>query len=202
MTRKGCFTDADILLYLRKIIHTRKNNCDFGVVPDPPQTPFSRASLGAGFGPHLFCAGGQTVNQLATAERFHDNDRQTFGCRMAETGFTCLSMNIQIIELDLAEIESIGINDFNKTDRSAMVRKTDIADLSAGLLFCDLLFDPKIDQSLPRIEVREHVEQIVIDIICLQTLQFFMEKLVKIGIAFSQILRKFGCQIDLASMTL
>ena len=83
-----------------------------------------------------------------------------------------------------------------------MVRKTDVADLSAGLLFCDPLFDPKIDQALPRMEVGEHVQQIVIDIICLQTLQLFIEKLVKIGIAFGQILRKFGCQVDLASMAL
>ena len=123
----------------------------------------------------LFSGGGQQIHQPAAPQGFHDNHRQSFAVGIPQAIHARLGAFIHIIVLNLAEIPVIGIHELLKNIGIAMVRKTDITDFPCGHLFFDPLLHPHFPQFLPGWDIRQHVEQVIINVVGLQPFQLLLK---------------------------
>jgi len=79
-------------------------------------------------------------------------------------------MFIHIVELYLAKIPVIRIYDLYELLRCSMKRKADVFNLSFGFFPCNPRFHSKIGQAFPGSSIIEHMHQIILNVIRLQSL--------------------------------
>ena len=136
------------------------------------------------------------MNQSASPERFHDNNRYSLSrCRLQSCS-PRLRILIHIVILNLAEIPVIGIQNLQEHFCISVKGKADIPNLSGFFLSGDPLFYAKFFQTLPFRNICKHMHQVVIHMICLQPGQFFVKISVNGSPGLYQILRELCGYID------
>ena len=112
-----------------------------------------------------------------------------------ESFSACLAVLIHVIVLNLAEIPVIGIDQFGEIVCISVVGETDVADLSALQLFLNPVIDSHGTELFPGGQICQHMHQIIINVICPQTLQFLLKTAFHAGFGFNQVMRQLGCDI-------
>ena len=80
-----------------------------------------------------------------------------------------------------------------------MVRETDLSDAAFGFARGDPLFDAVRLQALPLGDIREHVHQVVIDMVCAKARKLLIEGLVDRLYRPHQVLRQLCRNVDLVT---
>ena len=84
-------------------------------------------------------------------------------------------MLIQIVVLDLTEVPVIGIQNFQKHLRLAVIGKPNIADAALRLLTRNPRLDAQALKMLPLCVIREHMHEIVVNMVGAETGQLLTE---------------------------
>ena len=199
VSRRGGIRGGSILRDHLQGIHAGQDDGDFRLVVQPPEGPGggrpSARVLSHGFAG----AGRQQVYQLAAAERLHDDHGNPFRGRGLQTCDARLGGFVQIVVLDLAEIPVVILQDFQEVLRVSVIGKPDIPDGSGFFLFFDPAGDPELLQPLPLGGVRQHMHQVIIDVIRLQAGELLPEGFLHAGKAADHILGQLGGDIHLSA---
>ena len=106
-----------------------------------------------------------------------------------------LTVFIHIIVLDLAEIPGVDIHQAAEHIRIAVVGKTYLTDGAALLFLSDPFQDSQRFKPFPRMDIRQHMHQIVIHMVCAQPAQLLIKILVQTGSVLYQIMGQLGSDI-------
>ena len=78
-----------------------------------------------------------------------------------------------------------------------MIGKSDVPNRSVFLFFLDPVSDPDLYKLFPGFAVVEHMHQVIVNIIGLQSLQLFLKLFFCPRLCFYKVMRQLGCQTDL-----
>ena len=101
-------------------------------------------------------------------------------------------MLVQVVVLDLAEIPVVILQDLQEILRVSVVGKPDIPDDAGFLLLPDPFQDPHLLQPDPLGDVRQHMHQVIVDIVRLKPFQFLPERFFNARHIPHHILGKLG----------
>ena len=104
---------------------------------------------------------------------------------------------IHIVVLDLAKIPIIGVYKAAEGLVIAVVGKPNLSNLAAFTLLLKPLADTQVLQPLPGSRIGEHMHQIVVNIVCLQTAELLPEQLFHPLYTFDEVMGQLGCYVDL-----
>jgi len=117
--------------------------------------------------------------QGTTTQWFHDDNSNAAGCSIRQPRKASLVVNIKDIELDLAHIPDIAVNDLFEKRQLIMERESRVPDPTVCLSPVEEFQDTQITHLTPRALV-QGMQQIEINMICLQFLQLPIEQPVKV----------------------
>ena len=103
---------------------------------------------------------------------------------------------VHVVVLNLAEVPVVGIHQLLEHRGAAVVGEADVPDLARGQLVRDPLPDAQLVQLLPGGRVREHVHQVVVDMVRLQPPQLLLEGPFHAVQGLYHIVGQLGRQID------
>ena len=178
-------------------IHAGEDDRDLRLVIEPAESPLGGRPAAAAIPHGLLRALGQVVDQLAAAQGFHDDDRNSLLRGRPDAGHTGLRDIVQIVVLNLAEIPVIIVQDLQEILRVPVVGKADVADRAALFLLPDPVQDTHAFEFLPHGNVRHVVHEIIIHVGGAQTGQFLLKGLLQPFFAGNQELGELGRDMDL-----
>ena len=193
----GILRGRQVLLNHFRGIHAGEHHGHLRLVEKPAEGPRRRGPAAAVCRDRFPGSCRQQAHQSSAPQRFHDNHRDSFGGGGLQARGSGLGVLVQIIILDLAEIPVVILQDLQEVLRIPVVGKTDIPDGSFLFLLRDPVLNAHFLQALPLRGIRQHVHQIVVDVVCLQPLQFLPEDLFRSGQVPDQILRQLGGHVHL-----
>jgi hypothetical protein len=110
-TRQPVLCSPEIFIDMKFLVHPGEHNRNFGMVPDPSESPFGRSAADRCILPDFFNISGHLPAKVATTEGFHDHDCEPVFGGVFESFCPCLIILIKIIVLDLTELPWVLIHD-------------------------------------------------------------------------------------------
>ena len=173
------------------------------MVPHPRKAPSSRRLqvriayvIEHGAGPRR-----QLARQASTQKRFHHKHREPAlgGCHDSRRSrLVALS---GIVVLDLAKIPVIRVKHHEEIRRTAVVRKTYLANTPRGLLACNPVLDAQRHHTFPLGRRGDVVHEVIVDMVGPQAAHLLVEEPVEILRALARSVRQLGREQNLVAQT-
>ena len=144
----------------------------------------------------MFCLLRQ-IHQLAAPQGFHDDHGNSLLCCRLKSRPSGLGVLVQIVILNLTEVPVISVQNLEEHFRIPVVGEADISDSPFFFLPGNPLLNPQILEPHPFRVIREHVHQVVVNMIGAQTGKFFTEGFVNGCGGAKEILGELGGNIHL-----
>ena len=139
---------------------------------------------------HIF----RHIGQCTAPQRLHDHHSQTLLMGKAQTFQACLVVYIHVVELQLAEFPAvITVEDLLEHFQAIMEAETQVTDLTLCLCLFRKGDNTGLLDMLPTIPV-QGMQEINIDVVRLQTLQFLIQNPVKVLLVIHHPNRQLGGQ--------
>ena len=166
------------------------------MVPHPRKAPSSRRLqvriayvIEHGAGPRR-----QFARQASTQKRFHHKHREPAlgGCH--ESRRSRLVSLSSVVVLDLAKVPVIRVKHREEVCRTAVVRKTYLANTPRSLLVRNPVLDTQRYHALPLRGRGDVVHEVVVDMVSPQTAQLLVEEPIEILCALARSVRQLSRQ--------
>ena len=124
-----------------------------------------------------------------------NNDGNALGLGRLQPLAPGLAGLVHIIILYLAEVPVVGVQNGKEGLGVAVEGKAKIADAPGGLLLLDPVLYPQTAQLFPGGKVREHMHQVVVHVVRLQTAELFVEVFIYGGGGLDEVLGQLCGQV-------
>ena len=197
MSRLCLRCDAAVLLHHLERIHTRQNDRDLLLIIQPAKPPLGRRPAATALFHSRESSFRKHIYKFASPKRLHDDDRYALGGSCAKTADARLGDLIQIVILDLTEVPVVVVQDFEEVFCVAVIRKSNVPDLTARFLLGNPVDDTDLLQLLPHGHICHVVHQIVVNIRCSEPGELLVKILIQLFPAPDHVLRKLCRDVDL-----
>ena len=189
----------DIFLQHFHGVHAGQNAGDLRLIPQPTERPLGRRSGHGMCGKFVNGRLRQVVDQFSAPEGFHDNYGDSFGSGVLQTTAAGLGVLIHVVILDLAEIPVIDVDQLAEIFGVAVVGEAYLTDSAGFFLFLQKFQNAHLDQLFPGCHVRQHVHQVIVDVVSLQTGQMLLKDLFHHLPGFDHVVGELGGDFDLVA---
>ena len=169
-----------VVRQLLGLVHPAKDHRHLGVVPHPLEPPLGRRGIRVFVLKPPDGLFRKPVGQAPAQEGLHDHHRDSLGSGGLEPCRPRLEMRIGIIVLDLDEIPVVGVQKVHKGLPGPVEGEADLPDLPRRLLPGDPFLHLPAAELPPGIHVRQHVEQVIIDVAGLEPLELRVEIFIQV----------------------